>query len=98
MKYKFQGSEITQLDMVNWNFFGENSDLRWGDQCSEEEFSLASTSEDEQGDLAKMPNEHALMVVEFNENMKAILVDHCATSFDEEVANMLIEEHTSFVI
>lgn len=28
-------------------FFGENSYLRWGDQCSEEEVSLASTSEDE---------------------------------------------------
>ena len=45
-----------------------------------------------------MPNDHLLMVVESNENMKAILVDHCGTSFDEEAANMLIEGHTSFMI
>lgn len=70
---------------------GETSALRWGDRCKREEVFLASTGEDEQGYLAKMPNDRALMVVDSNENLEAIAVDH-STGFDEEEPILLIEE------
>lgn len=91
MKRTHLGSEIKQLDMGNWNCLGKIVLLDGGIDARREEVFLASPSEDEQGYLAKMPNDRALMVVDSNENLKAIAVDH-STRFDDEEPILLIEE------